>query len=129
MPQPRLLAILTQPEDLLQLELPPSWALKPVGAAYSKGLILIREGMDVLTGFPWNAWHAIGIMRGLQQQQQERMAAADAAHSVVQYNCESFIVEELVQDAHGAAKPVDYRIYTIGDTLLWIAGPRFLVSC
>ena len=83
---------------LLQLELPPSWALKPVGAAYSEGLILIREGMDLLTGFPWNAWHAIGIMRGLQQQQQERMAAADAAHSVVQYNCESFIVEELVQD-------------------------------
>ena len=41
-PQPELIAIIHAPEELLQLTLPPSWVLKPVGAAYSEGVVLAQ---------------------------------------------------------------------------------------
>ena len=65
-PQPRLLATIRHPEELARLELPSSWALKPVGAAYSEGLVLVRDGRDALTGLPWNMWDVVSQLRRVQ---------------------------------------------------------------
>ena len=52
-PQPRLLAVIKQPEEMLRLVLPSSWCLKPVGGAYSEGLVIVKDGLQALTGLPW----------------------------------------------------------------------------
>ena len=65
MPQPRLLATITAPHELANLELPDAWALKPVGAAYSQGLVLV-DGGKVLNnqGLPYNLWEVVPKLFG-----------------------------------------------------------------
>ena len=125
-PQPRLLATITAPHELATLELPDAWALKPVGAAYSQGLVLV-DGGKVLNnqGLPYNLWEVVANIRGVQatgchchrhrlllhlhhltssipslvQAMHGRVAVTEAG-SDVRYNCECFLVEELVKDGH-----------------------------
>ena len=49
-----------------------------------------------------------------------KLEAEAPARGAARYNCEYFLIEELVVDEQAAAKPVDYRVYVNGDTVLWI---------
>ena len=120
-PQPRLLATIQAPEEILQLTLPPSWILKPIGAAYSEGLICCRDGIETTFGLPCVMWGVVAQLRELQARQARHAASASTSESGVEmhYNCAAFLIEELVQDDHGP-RPVDYRIFVSGDTVLWV---------
>ena len=176
-------------EELARLELPSSWALKPVGAAYSEGIVLVRcfypssssplhppsplppppcsfilfqpstlllsllppllsrDGRDALTGLPWNVWDVVAQLRRVQAKHGDDTGGSNGggvgvgggcgrsgggtgnavldprqgdASQHMRYNCGCFLIEELVQCEHGAAKPVDYRVYVCGDAVLWV---------
>ena len=96
------------------------------GAAYSQGLVLV-DGGKVLNnqGLPYNLWEVVANIRGVQatgchchrhrlllhlhhltssipslvQAMHGRVAVTEAG-SDVRYNCECFLVEELVKDGH-----------------------------
>jgi hypothetical protein len=119
-PQPRLLATIRDPRQLAALKLPSAWALKPVGGAYSQGLVLVDGGrLPLWGGLPYNVWRVIGEMRGMQALH-GRPIDGVVGSSEVRLNCECFLIEELVRDANGGSKPVDYRVFVSGDTVLYV---------
>ena len=85
MPQPRLIAAIASPEELLTISLPPSWALKPVGAAYSEGLVLVRDGIDLLSRRPISLRHTVQYLQQLRSRRGE--VASDWA-SGLKLRCE-----------------------------------------
>ena len=151
-PQPRLLATFTRPAELLGLldGLPSSWVLKPVGAAYSRGVFVVREGL-LASGLPFSVWGAIDEMRQLQTQHEGapvtlapaaaatagaaagpevgsevagavETAAAEVDGGEFEYNCSQWLIEEYVTDAcvPAAAVPTDYRFFVCGDTIAFV---------
>ncbi|MGR3512707.1 MAG: AMP-binding protein [Paracoccaceae bacterium] len=97
-------------------DLPGDFALKPVGAGHSFGVTLVRDGLDkTRNGVPFNP-AAVGA---------ELTAMAERGSCVHEgntfpFNFSSFLIEDLVIDANGFATPTDYKLFVIGDRLLWI---------
>ena len=132
-PCPKLIAVLTSPAELLALapRLPPSWVLKPVGAAYSDGVFIVRDNCDVTptergeancaraASKPLDLPAIVAKLEGLCASA-GRSAKVLGKQRTLGWNLSAFLVEELVQCESGLSPPIDYRCYCVGGRILWV---------
>ena len=120
-PQPSLLHVLPQeslPDSLVGLapSLPTSFAIKPVGAGHSFGVTIVRDGLDLTrNSVPFDVET---VARELME-----LASRGVCHHeghAFRFNFSSFLIEELVIDERGFGAPTDYKVFMVGDKLLWI---------
>lgn len=118
-PLPKLLATIELPNDLIGLwdTLPQSgWVIKPVGAAYSNGVTVVRSGVDVFSGKPVDMRRVIARLIALKRRggRPSYLDSPDGSQRRQQqhllWNTSSFLIEELVIDEHDMAPPTDYRV-------------------
>lgn len=96
--------------------LPDSFVIKPVGAGHSFGVTLVRHGIDLTrNGAPFDA----GVVAEELSQMADRGSCRHEGH-VFPFNFSSFLVEELVEDEAGFAAATDYKLFHVGEKLLWI---------
>ena len=112
--QPRLIATIGSPDELSTHELPSSWALKPVGASYSKGVVLVRDGFQ--RGQPFNRRRTVAWLKkvvageDLDSEKRLQVTAQGLKESqALRWNASAFLIEELVNDESGSLPPIDYR--------------------
>ncbi|MEM1410953.1 MAG: AMP-binding protein [Pseudomonadota bacterium] len=120
-PQPKLLHVLPREglrDALLALvpNLPASFAIKPVGAGHSFGVTLVREGRDLTRGgAPFDAEAVVEELATLA-----RRGTCTHEGKTFPFNFSSFLVEELVVDERGFEAPTDYKLFMLGDSVLWL---------
>jgi acyl-CoA synthetase (AMP-forming)/AMP-acid ligase II/acyl carrier protein len=120
-PLPKLLHVLPK-EGLrealgtLAPGLPDNFVIKPVGAGHSFGVTIVRDGIDLTrNGAPFDA----GVVAEELSQMADRGSCRHEGH-VFPFNFSSFLIEELVEDEAGFAAATDYKLFHIGEKLLWI---------
>lgn len=132
-PQPELVACIRRPDELLALAitLPKSWVLKPVGAAYSDGVYVVRDGLDVTPSARGEANCALASSKPLDLHAIVRQLNQLAAHGgrdatvlgsqrTLEWNLSCWLVEKYVECESCATIPIDYRCYCVGGRILWI---------
>ncbi len=104
-------------ESLIRIapSLPDSFVIKPVGAGHSFGVTVVRNGLDLTRG---------GVPFDATIVATELSQMADRGYCVHEgkefpFNFSSFLVEEFVIDELGFVSPTDYKIFVIGEKLLW----------
>ena len=101
---------------LLGPTLPPSWVVKPVGAAMYEGISVVVDGYDMWAQTPVNLKRIVSRLRALKN----RGGKKNAFNTIMEWNLSSFLIEELVICESGIRIPVDYRVFVLGDRCLWI---------
>lgn len=120
-PQARLLHVIPKegmPDSLVELlpSLPASFAIKPVGAGHSFGVTLVRDGNDLTrNGAPFEVRKVAAELTAMAK----RGSCVHEGH-VFPFNFSSFLIEELVIDEKGFDAPTDYKVFVIGEKLLWL---------
>ncbi|MEO0343619.1 MAG: AMP-binding protein [Pseudomonadota bacterium] len=97
-------------------DLPASFAIKPVGAGHSFGVTVVRDGRDMTRN---GAQFDVAKTSGELADMAERGYCVHEGN-VFPFNFSSFLIEDLVIDENGFTTPTDYKIFMIGDRLLWI---------
>jgi hypothetical protein len=133
MPQPGLIAAITEPDELLKLAptLPQSWVLKPVGAAYSDGVYIVHKGTDCTPSErgegslvrprsrPLDVPSIVAQLNTLRSTGGRRAEVLGSSRKL-EWNLSAFLLEELVECESGIFPPIDYRCYVVGSKLLWV---------
>lgn len=129
--QPKLIACIRSPSELQSISLPQRWVLKPVGAAYSDGVFVVRDGFDVTPSARGEANCALASSKPLDIEAIVSRLNALTTHGgrdvnvfgsqrTLEWNLSCWLVEEYVSCESGAMVPIDYRCYCIGEHILWI---------
>jgi hypothetical protein len=125
-PQPKLLHVIREPRELLAVEgtLPKiGWVVKPAGAAYSDGVIVVHNGVMLNLGMkPLDVQAIVDELeklagyggRGAQLSNVTKEGASET-----KWNMSCYLVEELVLDSEGGMPPTDYKFFMMGGKVLW----------
>ncbi|WP_242085928.1 ATP-grasp fold amidoligase family protein [Microbacterium lacticum] len=101
---PRQIAHFTDPEDLLDLDLPSRYVAKPDGLASARGVFAVSSGVNTFTGRPISRERIVANWRRL----------AEATGRIDMYMVEEFVADRFSPEAD--AIPLDYKIYVFGGT-------------
>ena len=120
-PLPKLLHVLPKnglQDALIKLapSLPDSFAFKPVGAGHSFGVTLVRGGLDITRNAV--AFDAAVVAAEMTEMAERGYCVHEGR--AFPFNFSSFLIEEFVSDEMGLANPTDYKVFMIGDEVLWI---------
>ncbi|MFT6736378.1 MAG: acyl-CoA synthetase (AMP-forming)/AMP-acid ligase II/acyl carrier protein [Kangiellaceae bacterium] len=120
-PQPTLIHVIPKENlhsTLMKIapSLPTGFVVKPVGAGHSFGVTVVRNSMDLTrNGLPFDA----AVVAA------ELLEMADKGFCIHQgktfpFNFSSFLIEKLVVDERDFPTPTDYKVFMLGEKLLWI---------
>ncbi|WP_336631565.1 MULTISPECIES: ATP-grasp fold amidoligase family protein [unclassified Microbacterium] len=101
---PSQIAHFTNPEELLDLDLPSRYVAKPDGLASAKGVFAVSGGVNTFTGSPITRERIVANWR--------RLAAE--TERIDMYMVEEFVTDRFAPDSN--AIPLDYKIYVFGGT-------------
>ncbi len=96
---PRQIAHFSDPEELLQLDLPQRYVAKPDGLASAKGVFAVSRGVNVFTGKPISPDRIVANWQKL----------ASETDRVDMYIVEEFVADRFAPEAN--VIPLDYKFY------------------